>query len=94
MEKFEILHKQWTEATCMQSSTARMARHPAYQEIISMGDDAVKIILNRFKDGKIDHYFFALNKITKALPVQEEHLGIINEMAKDWIKWGEDNGLV
>ena len=67
-----------------------MIRHPAYQSIIDIGAEAVPWLLERLAQSP-DHWFYALNQITDAQPVQPEHQGNINAMAEEWIAWGKQN---
>ena len=64
--------------------------HPAYQSIIDIGAEAVPWLLERLAQSP-DHWFYALNQITDAQPVQPQHQGNINAMAEEWIAWGKQN---
>jgi hypothetical protein len=70
-----------------------MAMHPAYQEIIGMGRDALPLILFEL-ERKVDHWFWALRSITGIDPVRPEHRGDLNAMAADWIRWGSNQGIL
>ena len=43
-EKFRRLARTWREETAYLSSSTRMFAHPAYQEIIRMGDSVVPLL--------------------------------------------------
>jgi hypothetical protein len=58
-----------------------------------MGLPAVAMILERFKMGRVDHWFVALHRITDANPVQEKNLGLLDKMAEDWVAWGRSQQL-
>ena len=68
-----------------------MAMHPAYQEIIGMGELAVPLILAELERDP-DHWFWALKAITGADPVPEHCRGHLEEMAQAWLRWGRMQG--
>jgi hypothetical protein len=68
-----------------------MAKHPAYQEIISMGERAIPLLLAELRR-EPDHWFVALHTITGANPVPPESEGKVSEMANAWVRWGEKGG--
>jgi hypothetical protein len=90
-EKFSRLAVRWKSETGFLSSTAKMAEHPAYQEIISMGDEVVPFILRELET-KPDHWFKALRAITGAQPVPAADSGNVPAMAKAWLSWGRKHG--
>ena len=69
-----------------------LVEHPAYQEIISMGEDAVPLILERMQR-KPGHWFPALNVITGADPVPVEGMGNLAGMTAAWLQWGREKGF-
>jgi hypothetical protein len=81
---FRALVKQWKKDTETDFSILRMIRHPAYQEIIGMGEPVVPLLLTELKR-EPDFWFAALQKITGADPVPKTSAGKIEEMAKAWI---------
>ena len=91
--RFDALAKQWDEETLALSSSTQIAMHPAYQEIIGMGQAAVPMILH---DLTLDtrHWFWALSAITRANPIPPEHQGKIAAMAADWVQWGREQGYL
>ncbi|HEY7326964.1 MAG TPA: hypothetical protein VH592_04965 [Gemmataceae bacterium] len=90
---FLALVKQWKKDTETDSSITRMVRHPAYQEIISMGEPVVPLLLAELQR-EPDFWFAALQKITGADPASKASAGKIEELAKAWIEWGRDKGLL
>jgi hypothetical protein len=90
--KFAQLTKEWKASKGAAARATKMARHPAYQEIISMGQLAVPMILDELSS-KPDHWFVALNSITGADPVPEGDKGDLKAMARAWIEWGEAHGF-
>ncbi len=90
-KRFERLAATWREETSFISKMGRAAEHPAYQEIIAMGEKAVPLLLADLEKDP-DHWFIALYRITGASPVPEEHAGKLREMAAAWIAWGRAHG--
>lgn len=88
---FRALVKQWKKDTETDSSIMRMIRHPAYQEIIGMGEPVVPLLLAELEH-EPDFWFAALQKITGIDPVPRESAGKIEEMAQAWIDWGRNKG--
>lgn len=89
-ERFRELADQWKrERDHYSSSTTTIASHPAYQEIIRIGKEAVPLIIAELKKHP-DHWFTALHQITGAGPVPEESRGNLKEIAKAWIEWYEN----
>lgn len=90
--RFHALMKQWKKDTQTDSSILRMIRHPAYQEIIGMGEPVVPLLLAELEH-EPDFWFAALQQITGTDPVPKASAGKIEEMTKAWIDWGRDKGF-
>jgi hypothetical protein len=90
-KRFAALAATWREDTKFSSRPGRDAQHPAYQEIIAMGEKAVPLLLADLEKDP-DHWFIALYRITGANPVPDEHAGKLKEMAAAWIAWGRAHG--
>jgi len=67
--------------------------HPSYQAIIGMGEIAVPLILGSLSR-RIEHWFWALEAITQDNPVPRRSRGDIEAMARAWLIWGHERGLV
>jgi hypothetical protein len=91
VHKFCELAKEWKASCGPTSSVTQLAMNPAYQRIIGMGTEAVPLILQELERSP-DHWFWALNAITGADPVESADKGSINRMAKAWIRWGKEQG--
>lgn len=89
--RFRELVRVWKRDTEAESSIARMARHPAYREIIGMGERAVPLLLTELQR-KPDFWFAALRELTGQDPVPREAAGKIRQMTRAWLKWGRENG--
>ena len=96
-EKFQTLAEEWKKSQ-RSSLAGDMARNPNYLRIIGMGEAAIPCILaqlqNELEAGEPDHWFMALWSITGENPIQPKNRGLIREMAKDWIRWGEQAGVL
>lgn len=89
--RFLDLVATWKRARGPHSSSARLAEHPAYQQIISMGPEVVPWVLREL-EREPDHWFRALRALTSADPVSPEHRSKVREMAEDWLRWGREQG--
>jgi hypothetical protein len=89
--RFETLAEQWKHDTAHLSNIAKKALHPAYQEIIGMGERAVPLLLAELKR-EPDDWFWALNAITGANPVSPASRGNVQAMAAAWLLWGAEKG--
>ncbi len=92
-KRFRELVKRWKEGAAHLSSTARMAKHPAYREIVQMGPAVVPLLLAELKRDP-DFWFAALREITKENPVPERSAGKVKEMARAWMEWGRERGYI
>ena len=90
---FNELAEQWLKATAHHSNPAIIARHPAYREIIAMGQQAVPFILEEMTQKRFrPHWFHALHDITGITPAPKEIWGKVDEVAAAWLKWGQEQG--
>jgi hypothetical protein len=69
-----------------------MVLHPAYQQIIGMGKEALPFLIRELERNP-DHWFWALRAITGEDPVPAEHRGRVRLMAQDWVKWARKRGV-
>src|SRR5262245_37118040 len=90
-QRFQRLAAAWHRAVAHHSSSRIRENHPAYQEIISMGQAVVPLLLQDLETNR-RHWFTALAVITEARPVPTEHAGNIPKMAEDWLRWGREHG--
>ena len=91
-ERFLKLADQWEYETVLLSSTDQITEHPAHREIVSMGEPAVPLILERMQS-QGGHWFHALRAITGADPISPEERGTIAAMQEAWLDWGGRNGF-
>ena len=90
-QRFIELADQWEKETVFLSNSDRAAEHPAHMEIISMGEPAVPLILERMRS-QGGHWFHALPDITGANPVKPTERGNVPAMQEAWLEWGARNG--
>ena len=89
--EFQILADEWERERPRGVDIAEMAKHPAYQQIIEMGNPAVGWLLEKLAE-KPGHWFLALNRITGANPVPEQSQGRLKDMTEAWLSWGKADG--
>jgi hypothetical protein len=92
-QKFDRLVQQWRQETMFKSRAADITSHFAYYQIIGMGSKAVPLILRQVQQGE-GHWFLALRALTGENPVTAEEAGNLTKMARAWVEWGKQRGLV
>ena len=91
-ERFLELADQWENETVLLSRTDMATKHPAYREILDMGQLAIPLILERMQSHS-GHWIQALYDITGADPVDVSDYGNIDAMEASWYEWGKTNGF-
>jgi hypothetical protein len=89
--RFTALAERWKRETAHLSNIAKKALHPAYQEIIGMGEHAVPLLLAELRR-QLDDWFWALHAITGANPVPAADGGNLRAMTEAWLGWGAEHG--
>jgi hypothetical protein len=89
--RFLALVATWKRERGPYSSSARLTQHPAYQQIIALGPEAVPLLLRELERSP-DHWFRALHALTGTDPVPPESRGKVREMAEVWLLWGREQG--
>ena len=92
-QRFELLALTWQRDTALSSFSFDISSHPAYQQIIGMGQAALPLIFEKMQQNQ-EHWFPALYAITGINPVLKENRGNITAMTQDWLNWGLNHGLV
>jgi hypothetical protein len=75
------------------SSVRQKKQHPAYRQIIQLGEQAVPLILEDLKR-KPSHLFWALTEITGASPAGLADAKDLLDVVNSWIEWGRAQGYV
>jgi hypothetical protein len=91
VRRFRDLVDQWKEATIFTSSGTELVLHPAYQQIIGMGPEALPLILDELHREE-DHWFWALKSITGEDPVAPSDRGNLPKMTEAWLRWARTPG--
>lgn len=89
--RFDELRDQWIVATAGAASAVERFRHPAYQQIIGLGQPAVALLVDELRS-RPDHWFWALSCIT-GLDAAEGST-TIGDAAERWIAWATEVGYV
>jgi hypothetical protein len=92
---FQRLKKQWHKERGSTSSTTKIVTCPSYYKIIGMGQSALSFILwdIRRNPDNPDHWFWALEMITRADPIPVNMYGRHAEMARAWLAWADEQGV-
>ncbi len=92
-QSFRLHAERWYMDTLRLSSYYEKILHPEYQKILTLGTEAVPLILRELEDMPND-WFWALQILTEADPVQEHQTGDMQAMADAWLQWGHDEGYI
>src|SRR4051794_3564044 len=86
-QRFRRLEAIWEEETLYLSDAHRIIEHPAFQEILRLGEDVVPFMLRDLEKAP-GHWVWALPRITGANPVPASDGGNIRKMSEAWVRWG------
>lgn len=90
-ERFALLAKVWREETAILSSIQDIVNHPAYQQIIGMGPQALRMIMRALHDESA-YWFWALTAIAGE-DVADGNPSFAS--ARDaWLEWGVARDLI
>ena len=90
--RFIRLRKEWILGTEKLSILSQIVLHPAYQQIIAMGPEAIPLILQSL-EAKPDHWFWALKMLNDGVDVAEGQ-DTLSGAAVAWLKWGREKGYL
>ena len=91
--RFSTLADRWHKETDMLASPTKITRHPAYLEIIGMGESTIPMILKDLRARGGDWYA-ALRSLTKASPVPPDARGDVQRMTEVWVAWAKAHGYL
>lgn len=77
--------------TRSESSTVKIATHPAYQQIIGLGQPAIPLLLREL-ERRSGRWFWALKAISRFDPVEPTDRGRTRKMIEAWVEWGTEVG--
>jgi hypothetical protein len=92
-QRFARLVTEWKHGRGQSSKLKDLAMHPAYQQIIGMGEPAVPLLIEEMKQ-RPDQWDWALRAITGVDPVPRESWGKLTEIAAAWIAWEKERGRI
>jgi hypothetical protein len=90
--RFRGLAGHWIAATRYRSNTQALRILPVYQELVSLGEPVVPLILAELEREPNVAWFAVLKGITGENPVPPDLAGRIDAMAGAWIEWGRQLG--
>jgi hypothetical protein len=89
---FDELADTWERETRAESFAHRRSIHPAYQRIIGLGPQAIPLILERMRQRRSGHWFWALHALTGEDPATG--LTKPREAREAWLRWGVEHGHI
>src|SRR5262249_17359078 len=90
-QRLRRLEKVWEAQTQFLSDPRPLVEHPAFQEIIGPGEEAVPRLLRDLERGPC-LWVWALPRITGANPVAPSDGGNTRKMTEAWLRWGREKG--
>jgi hypothetical protein len=90
-ERFRQLEATWTAETGYLSSYTAIVEHPAFREIIGLGQSVVPLMLRDLAE-RPRLWVWALPDITGENPVPPQDAGNIAKMSEAWLRWGRAKG--
>ncbi len=86
-QRFRRLEAVWEAETAYLSSHTEIVAHPAFQEIVRLGNEVVPFLL-RDLERRPSLLVWALPRITGANPVPTSDSGKLAKMSEAWVRWG------
>ncbi|MGN8546115.1 hypothetical protein ACQPTN_15095 [Bradyrhizobium sp. 13971] len=92
---FDTKVAEWLADTRWQSSMSVITAHPAFAEIKSLGDRAVRFVLERMQRGSVHlQWFPLLYDLAGVDPVPPHERGFVPQMTAAWLRWGQQTGRI
>ena len=88
--RFDELVARWINETGGDSSGLKVFAHPAYHEILGMGQAVLPLIFRHLEGGGY-HWYGALAKLTGADPVPDD-MHDRAQVQDLWLAWGREHG--
>jgi hypothetical protein len=92
-QRFRRLEATWLAAVGYSSSSTLLRSHPAFQEILGMGEAVVPLMLRDLEE-RPRLWGWALPHITGTDPVPASDRGNIAKMSEAWLRWGRGKTLL
>ena len=93
LSRFRKLVEKWRAQTIYMSSIDEIVEHPAFQEIVAMGEDIIPEILGEIRY-QPDLLFLALQIITGENPMSQTGKGDVLAAVDAWLQWANRNNVV
>jgi hypothetical protein len=90
-ERFRRLEAKWMDEVGHLSSYTAIVNHPAFREIVRLGEAVVPLMLRDLQE-RPRLWVWALPEITGADPVSPGDGGKIAKMSEAWLRWGREHG--
>ena len=90
-ERFRRLETTWMAEVGHLSSYTAIVNHPAFREIVRLGEAVVPLMLRDLQE-RPRLWVWALPEITGADPVSSGDGGKIAQMSEAWLRWGREHG--
>ncbi len=91
-QRFRRLDAAWRKETAYLSSSTKIKTHPAFREVVALGDVMVPLLL-RDLQANASLWVWALQEINEDDPVTPADRGNIDKMTEAWLRWGKEKGL-
>jgi hypothetical protein len=86
-ERFRRLEAPWEAETAHLSSHTAIIGHPAFREIVGLGEAAIPLMLGDLEQ-RPKLWVWALPEITGTDPVPPADAGEVAKMRDAWLRWG------
>jgi len=83
-----------TPEVALSSSLSNIESHPDFNRLISFGLSIVPLLLQHLQKDPDWVCLIALRRITGQWPCQKHAAGILLEISKAWVVWGQNNGYI
>ena len=90
--RFQRLLESWHRATDHHSSLTIIRSHPAFRELIALGDPAIPLMLRALADPFNFELTSALQTITGEAPASAGAAVDREGIAAAWLRWGRQRG--
>jgi hypothetical protein len=90
--RFQRLLESWHRATDHHSSLIIIRGHPAFRELIGLGEPAIPLMLRALADPFNFELTTALHTITGEAPTTAERCADRESIVQAWLRWGRQRG--
>lgn len=91
--QFRALADQWAAETGLFSFDYQRSRHPAYRQILALGQPVIPLLLQELQE-RPDHWFGALTTLAGENPIPPAAAGKFDQMVAAWLDWGRRQGYI